>query len=198
MKKTTLSPDLVEVLENQPLSPAELELQRLHEIVSSLAESLYEAFFHDQTWEVRQGILCQDPILNSKDDDDFNPEDEADFLDDIKKTIGKRVEYLEAAYSFPSTLQGYSERTHHLSLDAKSKREGKPKAQVAQNLLTEIQANLANDTDDFKKFLASETLKMAFTVKINRRLGMFTVEDLPLDPLELQAQWNQLISINSD
>lgn len=171
----------------------EIELQEINRKIAETSNYLMEAFFQDNTWDVRQAGAYGAPLLEIEGDiknHDWGREEQL-----VRKIIGdldSRLRYYEAAYHFPDVLSAFRVSSDSSWLDMMAERSSDPREVVAADLLAKARAHVAKETDKFFSFLESDTFKQAFSIKVDPKTGEYTITDLALDSEELRAKWNEL------
>jgi hypothetical protein len=180
-----------------PQDIVEPEVMRLQDLSQRIGQTywyLMTTFFQDNTWDVRQGIGYDMPILDAASDGkDRNRKKERDMEKRILADLGERIEYIEAAYHFPDVLSGMGFGTGPAWFKIMTEHSGEPKAKVAQSIISEMEASIALETQNFSDFLKSDIFKQAFSIKVDRKTGKYTISDLILDPDQMMSRWNELL-----
>ncbi len=175
----------------QELSQPEADLQALHNNIVAAHRNLMGTFFRDDTWNVRQAATYGLPLLEVEGDGQNHDWDrEEQIVGGILGELGDRIGYYEPAYHFPDSLTALGHMSSADWVEMLAEQDGtKSKTEIAAEELARTRARIQDETGKFGQFLGSDELRQAFTVQVDKKTGAYRIEDLPLNPNELQARW---------
>ncbi len=175
------------------LSPSLLRLQTLHEKLFNTQRSLFTTFFKDDTWLVRQAGTYGIPLLSAEGDEEPDWQKEEAFVEKIFEELRGRASYFEAAYHFPDVLSAFCVQTSKSWTEMIAQQENITPDEAADSTFEGIQNRLRDESTNLESFFTSPQFTQAFSIKIDKEKEAYQIDDLPLDPEELRAQWQELV-----